>query len=165
MSTPLILNEEKLDMADLPGQQSVADLVVSCPVVRTELNENDAELSVIGGDAVQSKSVGDFGSQFRSQHEALINTSTRSEAKSPRANRKAACQCDPVVIDGELTASEASNKNDETERQMTRVRTCRHIPVIFDWKDGDVETRGVALTDPGGGRDVRRSDVNARQSR
>ena len=68
VSTPLKLNEEKLDMADLPdmtdlpGQLSVGDLVVSCPVVRTELNENEAELSVIGGDAVQSKSVGDFDS-------------------------------------------------------------------------------------------------------
>ena len=45
---------------------------------------------------------------------------------------KAACQCNPVLIDGELTASEASNKNDETERQ-----------------DGDVEGGGVALADPG----------------
>ena len=78
VSTPLKLNEEKLEMADLPGQLSVGDLVVSCPVVRTELNENEAELSVIGGDAVQSKSVGDFDSQLPSQHEALINTSTRS---------------------------------------------------------------------------------------
>ena len=48
MSTPLILNEEKLDMADLPVQQSVGDLAGSCPVVGTELNENEAELSVIG---------------------------------------------------------------------------------------------------------------------
>ena len=48
VSTPLKLNDEKLDMADLPGQLSVGDLVMSCPVVRTELNENEAELSVIG---------------------------------------------------------------------------------------------------------------------
>ena len=33
VSTPLILNEEKLDMTDLPGQQSVGDLVVSCRVL------------------------------------------------------------------------------------------------------------------------------------
>ena len=160
MGTPSILNEEKVDMADLRGQQSVGCLVLSCPVVRTELQEGEAELSVasvIGGDAVQSKSVGDSDSQLPSQHLALINTSTRSEANSPRANIEAACQCNPVVIDGELTALEASNENDGTERvlvmdsreQITRVRTCRRIPVILDWKDGDVESRGVALTDPG----------------
>ena len=62
---------------------------------------------------------------------------------------KAACQCNPVVIDGELTASEASNKNDETERQMTRVRTCGHIQVILDGKDGDVEGGDVTLADHG----------------
>ena len=108
-------------MADLPRQLSVGDLVVSCPGVRTELNENEAELSVIGGDAVQSKSVGDFDSQLSSQHEAVINISARLEAESPRVKIKAACQCNPAVIDGELTASEASNKSDETARQMTRV--------------------------------------------
>ena len=45
MSTSLILNEKKLEMTDLPGQQSVGDLVMSCPVVRTELNENEAVVS------------------------------------------------------------------------------------------------------------------------
>ena len=69
---------------------------------------------MIGRDAVQSKSVGDFDSQLPSQHEALISISARLEADSPRVKIKAACQCNPVVIDGELTASEASNKNDET---------------------------------------------------
>ena len=105
-------------MADLPGQQSIGCVVLAgCPVVRTELNENEAELSVtsvIRRDAVQSKSVGDSESQLPSQHVTLINASTRSQVKSPRANIKAACQCNPVVIDGELMASEASNKNDET---------------------------------------------------
>ena len=92
-----------------------------------------------GGDAVQSKSVGDFDSQLPSQHEAVINIGARLEAESPRVKIKAACQCNPAVINGELPASEASNKSDETERQMTRVRTDRHIPVILDGKDGDVE--------------------------
>ena len=56
MSTPLILNEEKLNIADMPGQPSVGCLVLTgCPVVRTELHESEAELSVTsvpGGDAV-----------------------------------------------------------------------------------------------------------------
>ena len=99
-----------------------------------------------GGDAVQSKSV---GSQLPAQQVAIINTGTRAEAALPRAKIKAACQDNPVVIDGEQTASEASNKNDEAERQTTRARTCSHIPVIFDWKDRDVESRCVALADPG----------------
>ena len=81
-----------------------------------------------GGDAVQSKSV---GSQLPAQQVAIINTGTRAEAALPRVKIKVACQYDPVVIGGEQTASEASNKNDETERQV-----------------GDVETRGVALADP-----------------
>ena len=41
MSTPLILNEKKLNIADFPGQQSVG-----CPVLGTGLHESEAELSV-----------------------------------------------------------------------------------------------------------------------
>ena len=41
VSKPLILNEEKLNIADMPGQQSVG-----CPVLGTELHESEAELSV-----------------------------------------------------------------------------------------------------------------------
>ena len=41
VSTPLILNEKKLNIADLPGQQSVG-----CPVLGTKLHESEAELSV-----------------------------------------------------------------------------------------------------------------------
>ena len=55
-------------------------------------------------------------------------------------------QFSPDVIDGELTALQASSQSDGTGRvqgmdsreQMTRVRTCRRIPVILDWKDSDV---------------------------
>ena len=90
MNTPLILNEEKLDIADLPGQQSVGCLVLTgCPDVGTELQESEAGLSVTsvtGGDAV-----GDSYSQLPSQHLALINTNTLSEANSPGANIETAC--------------------------------------------------------------------------
>ena len=41
MSTPLILNEEKLNIADLPGQPSVDG-----PVLETELHESAAVTSV-----------------------------------------------------------------------------------------------------------------------
>ena len=47
VSTPLILKEEKLNIADLPGQPSVGCLVLTgCPDVGTELHESEAELSV-----------------------------------------------------------------------------------------------------------------------
>ena len=162
MSTPLILNEEKLDIADLPGQPSVGCLVLTgCPIVGTELHESEAEFSVTpltGGDAV-----GDSNSQLLSQHLALINTNTLSEANSPGANIETACQCSPEVIDGELTALQASSQSDGTGRvlgmdsrgfeneRMTRVRTCRRIPVILDWKGSD-----VGRTDP---KEMEMSDV------
>ena len=46
----------------------------------------------------------------------------------------AACQGNPVAINGEETASEASSRSDEAERQT---------------KDEDAESRCVALADPG----------------
>ena len=98
MSTPLILNEQKLNIADLPGQQSV-----DCPVLGTELHESEAELSVTsetGGDAV-----GDSNSQLPSQHLAFINTNILSEANSPEARES---------IDGELTALQAASQSDGT---------------------------------------------------
>ena len=75
MSKPLILNEEKLDIADLLGQSSVGCLVLTgCPVEGTELHESEAVTSVTsvtGGDAV-----GDSNSQLPYQLLAFINTNT-----------------------------------------------------------------------------------------
>ena len=68
----MILNEEKLNIADLLGQPSVG-----CPVLGTELHESEAELSVTsvtGGDAVS-----DSSSQLPSHHLAFINTNILSE--------------------------------------------------------------------------------------
>ena len=79
MSTPLILNEEKLNIADLPGQPSVG-----CPVLETELHESEAELSVTsvtGGDAVS-----DSNSQLPSQHLAFINTNIQSEQTASQSD-------------------------------------------------------------------------------
>ena len=48
VSTPLVCNEEKLNIADLPGQSSVGCLfLTSCPVLGTELHESEAGLSVM----------------------------------------------------------------------------------------------------------------------
>ena len=136
MSTPLILNGKNLNIADLPGQQSVG-----CPVLGTELHESEAELSVMsvtGADAV-----GDSNSQLPSQPLAFINTNTLSEENSPGANIETACQCSPEVIDSELTALQTASQSDGTGRvlgmdsrcckneQMALMRTCRRIPVIL----------------------------------
>ena len=136
MSAALILNEEKLNIADFPGQPSVGCLVLTgCPDVGTELHESEAELSVTsvtGRDAV-----GDYNSQLPSQHLAFINTNNLSEANSPEARES---------IDGELTALQAASQSDGTGRvpgmdsrgfkkeQMARVRTCRCIPRILSFE-------------------------------
>ena len=102
MSAALILNEEKLNIADLPGQQSVG-----CPVLGTKLHESEAELpvtSVTGGNGV-----GDSNSQLPSQHLAFINTNILSEAYSPEARES---------IDGELTALQAASQSDGTGRVL-----------------------------------------------
>ena len=158
MSTPLILNEEKLNIADLPGQPSVG-----CYVLETELHESEAGLSVTsvtGGDAVS-----DSNSQLPSQHLAFINTNILSEANSPRAREsieriEMACQCSPEVIDCELTALQAASQSDGAgcilgmdsrcfkNEQMTLVRTCRRISVILSWNDSEVGGRSAGRTDP-----------------
>ena len=104
---------------------------MGCPVVGTELHESEAELSVTlvtGGDAV-----GDSNCQLPSQHLAIINTKSLSEANSPGANIETACQCSPEVIDSELTALQGAYQSNGTGRvlgmdsrgfkneQMTRV--------------------------------------------
>ena len=154
----MILNEKKLNIADLPGQQSV-----SCPVLGTELHESEAGLSVtsvIAGDAVS-----DSSSQLPSQHLALINTNILSEANSPGAREsseriESACQCSPEVIDCELTALQAACQSDGTGRirgmdsrclknkQMAHVRTSKHIQVILGWNDSEVGGRSAGRTDP-----------------
>ena len=68
MSTPLILNEEKLNIADLPGQPSVG-----CSVLETELHDSEAGWSVT---SVTSR-------ELPSQHLAFININILSEANSP----------------------------------------------------------------------------------
>ena len=76
---------------------------------------------------------------------------TLSEANSPGANIETAYQLSPGVINGEQTTLQASNESNGTRRvlginnreQMTRVRTCRRNPVIYDWKESD-----VCRTDP-----------------
>ena len=169
MSKPLILNEEMLDIADLPGQPSVGCFVLTgCPDEGTELHESEAELSVTsvtGGDAV-----GDSNSQLPSQHLAFINTNIYSEANSPGANIETAGQSSPEVINGEVAALKASSESNGTgqvlgmnsrrgkNKQMTRVRTCRPLPVILDWNN-DVGSRRVGLpysTDP---EEIETSDV------
>ena len=78
VSTPLILNEEKLDMADLPGQQSAGCLVLTgCPVLETKMRKSETMTSVTGRGAV--------GSQLLSQPLAFTNISVLSEADSPWA--------------------------------------------------------------------------------
>ena len=157
MSTPLILNEKKLNIAHFPAQQSV-----SCPVLETELHESEAGLSVTsvtGGDAV-----GDSNSQLPSQHLAFINTNIQSEANSPGAEEsneriESACQCSPEVIDSELTALQAASRSDGTGRvlgmdsrcckneQKALVRTGRHLPVSAGRTDPkEVETSDVVTS-------------------
>ena len=78
VSTPLILNEEKLNIAYLPGQPSVG-----CPVLGTEFHKSEAGLSVTSvtvGDAVS-----DSSSQLPFQHLVFINTNILSQANSPGA--------------------------------------------------------------------------------
>ena len=107
----MILNEEKLNIADLPGQPSVG-----CPVLETELHESEAELSVTsvtGGDAVS-----DSGSQLPSQHWAFINTNILSETNSPGAGSieriETAYQYSSEGIDCELTAWQTASQSDGT---------------------------------------------------
>ena len=154
VSTPLILNEEKLNIADLPGQPSVGCLFLTgCPVLGTELHESEAGFSVTsvtGGDAVS-----DSSSKLPAQHLAFINTNILSQANSPGAREsieriETACQCSSEMIDCELTALQAASQSDGTGRllgidgrcfkheQMALVRTCRRIPVILSWKDSEV---------------------------
>ena len=112
------------------------------------------ESSVTGGDAV-----GNNNSQLPSQHLALKNANTLSEENSPGANIETACLLSPEVIDGKRTTLQAYNQSNGTVRvlgidnreQMTRVRTCRRIPVILDWKESD-----VGRTDP---EEMEMSDV------
>ena len=154
----MILNEEKLNIADLPEQPSVG-----CHVLGTELHESEAGLSVTsvtGGDAVS-----DSSSQLPSQHLAFINTNILSEANSPGAEESSgrietACQCSPEVIDCEFTDLQAASQTDGTGRilgidgrglkdeQMALVRTCRRMPVILGWNDSDVGSRSAVRTDP-----------------
>ena len=158
VSTSLILNEEKLNTADLPGQPSVG-----CSVLETELYESEAGLSVTsvtGGDAVS-----DSNSQLPSQHLAFINTNILSEANSTGAREsiehiETACQCSLEVIDCELTALQAASQSDGTGRilgmdsrcfkneQMALVRTCRRIPVILSWNDSEAGGRSAGRMDP-----------------
>ena len=117
VSTPLIRNEEKLNIlniTDLPGQPSVG-----CPVLRTALDESEAGFSVTSvtvGDAVS-----DSSSQLPFQHLAFINTNILSETNSPGAREsieriETACQCSPEVIDCELTALQADCQSNGTGR-------------------------------------------------
>ena len=109
-STLLILNEEKLNIAYLPGQPSVG-----CPILGTELHESEAELSVTsvtGGGAVS-----DSNSQLPSQHLAFTNTNILLEANSPGAEEsneriESACQCSPEVIDCELAALQTASQSE-----------------------------------------------------
>ena len=166
VSTPLILNEEKLNSADLPGQPSVG-----CPVLETELHESEAELSVTsvtGGDAVS-----DSSSQLPSQLLTITNTNILSEANSPGGEESSerietACQYSPEVIDCEFSDLQAASQSDGTGRilgidgrglkdeQMAHVRTCRSLPVILGWNDSDVGSRSAVRTDP---KEEKTSDV------
>ena len=163
VNTPLILNEEKLNMADLHGQPSD-----SCPVLKTNLNESEAVTSVTGGDAV-----GNVNSQLPSQPLAFTNISVLSEANLPGADkelerRETTCQCSPEVIDCEVSALKTTSQSDGTGRvlgmnsrcceneQMELVRTCKRIPRTLSRNDSDVESRSAARTDP---EEVETSDV------
>ena len=102
MSTPLILNEKKLNIADFPEQQSVG-----CPVLGTELQESEAELSVTS--VTGRNAASDYNSQLQSQHLAFINTNILSEANLPEAMES---------IDGELTALQAASKTSDVVTSM-----------------------------------------------
>ena len=144
MSTPLTHNEKKLNIADLPGQQSDG-----CPVLGTELHEIEAELSVTsvtGGDAV-----GDSNSKLPSQHLAFINTNIISEANLAEARES---------IDGELTALQTASQSDGTGRVLgmnsSSFKNEQRTRVILSWKDSDVGSRSAGRTDP---KEVETSDV------
>ena len=115
VSTPLVRNEERLNIADLPGQLSVGCLsLTGCPVLGTELHESEAGISVTsvtGGDAVS-----DSSSQLPSHHLAFKNTNILSEANSPGAREsieriETAYQYSPKVIDCELTALQTASQS------------------------------------------------------
>ena len=76
------------------------------------MHESEAELSVTS--VTGRDPVGNYNSQLPSQHLALININNLSEANSPGANIETACQLSPEVIDGELTALQASSQSDGT---------------------------------------------------
>ena len=115
VSTPLVRNEERLNIADLPGKLSVGCLsLTGCPVLVTELHESEAGISVTSVTGETQLATLAANSRPNIWHSKIPNI--LSEANSPGAREsieriETAYQYSPKVIDFELTALQTASQS------------------------------------------------------